>query len=77
METVDDETVAAAKDFIEKARTDDKPFFVWWSGTRMHFPHPRQRRKAWRSGKYPEQDEYTCGMVEHDMHMGEFLAAAR
>jgi len=37
MEVVDDETSAAAMKFIEKAAKDDKPFFVWWSGTRMHF----------------------------------------
>jgi len=37
METVDDETVAAAKRFIRNAAKADKPFFVWWNGTRMHF----------------------------------------
>ena len=37
MEIVDDETSAAALKFIEKAVKDDKPFFVWWNGTRMHF----------------------------------------
>lgn len=37
METVDDETVAAAIDFIERQTKAGKPWFVWWSGTRMHF----------------------------------------
>jgi arylsulfatase len=23
--------------------------------------------------KYPNADEYTCGMIEHDMHIGQFL----
>ena len=36
-ETIDDETVAAAKDFIRRAVKSGEPFFVWWNGTRMHF----------------------------------------
>lgn len=74
METVDDETVAAAKAFIEKAVADDKPFFVWWSGTRMHFrTHVSEEKMAVAKGIYPRADEYTAGMIEHDMHIGEFL----
>ncbi|UCE58438.1 MAG: sulfatase-like hydrolase/transferase, partial [Phycisphaerales bacterium] len=37
METVDDETLEAALDFIERQHKADKPFFCWWNGTRMHF----------------------------------------
>jgi arylsulfatase A-like enzyme len=37
METIDDETVAAAKDFITRQAKAGKPFFCWWNGTRMHF----------------------------------------
>ena len=37
METVDEETVAAALDFMDRANAQDKPFFVWWNATRMHF----------------------------------------
>jgi arylsulfatase len=69
METVDDETVAAAIDFIERQNAADKPFFVWWSGTRMHF---RTHVKAEHRG-ISGQDEYSDGMVEHDMHIGQFL----
>jgi arylsulfatase A-like enzyme len=36
METVDDEILKAAIDFIDKARRDNKPFFVWLNPTRMH-----------------------------------------
>jgi arylsulfatase len=75
METVDDETVAAAKDFIARAVADDKPFFVWWSGTRMHFrTHVSDAKMQQCKAMYPRADEYTCGMIEHDMHIGEFLA---
>ena len=34
MATLDGETVAAATDFIERAHEDNKPFYVWWNGTR-------------------------------------------
>ncbi|MEM1403027.1 MAG: arylsulfatase [Pseudomonadota bacterium] len=75
METVDDETVAAALAFIDKAVASDTPFFVWWSGTRMHFrTHVSDEKMAQCKAQYPRADEYTCGMVEHDMHIGEFLA---
>jgi len=69
METIDDETVAAAIDFIKRQNTADTPFFVWWSGTRMHF---RTHVKAELRG-ISGQDEYSDGMVEHDMHIGQFL----
>ena len=71
METIDDETVAAAIDFIERQEAAGKTWFVWWSGTRMHF---RTHVKAEHRG-ISGQDEYSDGMVEHDMHIGEFLKA--
>ena len=69
METINDETVAAAIRFIEQANKDGKPFFVWWNGTRMHF---RTHVKAEHRG-ISGQDEYADGMVEHDMHVGQLL----
>ena len=69
METIDDETVAAAIKFIKKANADGTPFFVWWNGTRMHF---RTHVKAEHRG-ISGQDEYADGMVEHDMHVGQLL----
>ena len=74
METVDDETVAAAIDFIERQTKAGNPWFVWWSGTRMHFrTHVSAKKMAEIKKKYPHADEYTCGMIEHDMHIGQFL----
>jgi arylsulfatase len=69
METVDDETVDAAIDFIRRAHDAGEPFFVWWSGTRMHFRTHVKEELRGISG----QDEYSDGMVEHDMHIGRFL----
>jgi arylsulfatase len=68
METIDDETIAAAKDFIKKQVEDDKPFFTWWNATRMHFrTHVRDEHR------HDGNDEYTDGMIEHDNHVGELL----
>jgi arylsulfatase len=36
METVDDEILDNALKFVDKARKDDKPFFLWLNPTRMH-----------------------------------------
>jgi arylsulfatase A-like enzyme len=69
METVDDETIASAKDFIQRSVKAGTPFFVWWNGSRMHF---RTHVKAEHRG-LSGQDEYSDGMVEHDMHVGQLL----
>ena len=69
METIDDETVAAAKQWIIDQNDAGNPWFLWWSGTRMHFrTHVKEEIKG-ISG----QDVYSDGMLEHDMHIGEFL----
>lgn len=71
METIDEETVTAAIDFITRQAKADKPFFVWWNGTRMHF---RTHVKAEHRG-ISGQDEYSDGMVEHDGQVGQLLKA--
>ena len=69
METIDDESVAAAIDFIKRAHAEGTPFYVWWNGTRMHFRTHVKEELRGISG----QDEYADGMVEHDMHVGQLL----
>jgi arylsulfatase A-like enzyme len=71
METIDDETVAAAKDFIKRQHDAGKPFFVWWNGTRMHFRTHVKKEHVGISGS--SGNNYHDGMVEHDMHVGELL----
>jgi arylsulfatase A-like enzyme len=69
METIDDETVNAAMDFIDRQVKANKPFFCWWTATRMHFrTHVRESMRG-RSG----QDEYLDGMLEHDDDVGKLL----
>jgi arylsulfatase len=70
METIDDEVTAATLDFMEKAKKDGKPFFIWWNSTRMHiFTH----LKAESEGK-TGLGIYADGMVENDGHVGVLLA---
>ena len=69
METIDEETLAAAKDFVTRQKSAGKPFFCWWNATRMHF---RTHVKAGNRG-ISGQDEYSDGMVEHDAMVGDFL----
>lgn len=71
METVDAETLAAARDFISRQHEAQKPFFVWWNATRMHFRTHVKESNTGISG--PSGDEYHDGMVEHDMQVGELL----
>lgn len=68
METIDDETLAAAKEYIKKQVAAGKPFFTWWNATRMHF-----RTHVRADHRHKGNDEYTDGMIEHDNHVGELL----
>lgn len=70
METVDDETSDAAIAWIREQHAAGKQWFAWWNGTRMHFRTHVKEELTGISG----QNEYGDGMVEHDMHIGKFLA---
>ena len=69
MQTVDDETIAAAEAFIRDAVDGETPFFVWWNATRMHiWTHLKPESEGVTGlGIYPD------GMVEHDGHVGHLL----
>ncbi|WP_274626531.1 arylsulfatase [Arvimicrobium flavum] len=69
MPTVDEEFLAAAKDFIDRQAKADKPFFCWFNSTRMHvFTHLKPESLG-KTGKGIHAD----GMVEHDGHVGQLL----
>jgi arylsulfatase A-like enzyme len=71
METIDDETTAAAMDFMERQVQAKKPFFTWMNTTRMHvFTHVRPEY-AGKSGM--PGNEYADGMWEHDQDVGKLL----
>ena len=41
----------------------------------MHFrTHVSEEKMAMIKKEYPNADEYTVGMIEHDMHIGQFLS---
>ncbi len=69
METIDEEFLVAAKDFIDRQAKAEKPFFVWFNSTRMHvFTHLKPDSMG-KTGKGIHAD----GMVEHDGHVGQLL----
>jgi arylsulfatase A-like enzyme len=73
METIDDETSAAAIDYMKRQHTAGKPFFVWFNSTRMHL---RTHVRASHRGRYQHGDsEYIDGMEEHDDTVGTLLKA--
>ncbi len=73
METIDDETSAAAIDYMKRQHAASKPFFVWFNATRMHL---RTHVRAEHRGKYKHGDsEYIDGMIEHDETVGTLLKA--
>jgi len=52
METVDDEIRDLALNFIDKAKKEDKPFFVWLNPTRMHIvTHLSEKYQKLRNSK--------------------------
>jgi arylsulfatase len=73
METIDDETTAAAIDFMTRQARAGTPFFTWMNFTRMHaFTHIREANRG-QSGM-PGND-YADGMIEMDMNVGRLLQA--
>ncbi|HYB42991.1 MAG TPA: arylsulfatase [Candidatus Methylomirabilis sp.] len=74
METIDDETTAAAIDFMGKQVKQGKPFFTWMNFTRMHiYTHVRPEYRG-KAGLGPGH-EYADGMWEMDQNVGKLLKA--
>nr|WP_246184850.1 arylsulfatase [Paracoccus aestuariivivens] len=72
METVDDETSAAAIDFMKRQHDAGKPFFTWMNTTRMHFrTHVRDEHRS--APGLTALTEYADGMIEHDNVIGTLL----
>ena len=70
METVDEEITASAIGWMEKQVKADKPFFLWYNSTAMHFRTHLADKNRGKSG----QDDYSDRMVVHDEQIGEILA---
>ncbi len=69
METIDEEVLEVAEDFIRRSASRDQPFFVWFNTTRMHvWTRLKEESKGVTGlGIYPD------GMVEHDGQIGTLL----
>src|SRR5262249_42573218 len=70
METVDEEFIGAALDFMERKTQDGAPWFCYVNTTRMHvFTHLKPSSDGQTGlGLYPD------GMVELDGYVGQLLA---
>ena len=69
METVDEEFLTAAMNFIDRQVKAGKPFFVWFNSTRMHIHTHLRPESEGKTGLGVEAD----GMVEHDGMVGQLL----
>ena len=69
METVDEEITSAALGWMEKQAKANKPFFLWYNSTAMHFRTHLADKNRGKSG----QDDYSDRMVTHDEQIGEML----
>jgi arylsulfatase A-like enzyme len=71
METVDDEILEHALDFIERQHAAGTPFFAWVNTTHMHlFTHPKPESVG-QAGRW--QSPYHDTMIDHDKLVGVLL----
>jgi arylsulfatase len=71
MQTVDDEFLAAATDFIKRQHQAGTPFFVWFNTTHMHFRTHTKPESLGQAGRW--QSPYHDTMIDHDKHVGALL----
>jgi len=69
METIDEEITSAALTWMEKQAKAEKPFFLWYNSTAMHFRTHVAAKNLGKSG----QDPYSDRMVVHDEQIGQML----
>ena len=73
METIDDEVTVHARRFIEDAKRDGTPFFVWFNTTHMHFRTHTKPESRGQAGRW--QSPYHDTMIDHDKAVGQLLDA--
>jgi arylsulfatase len=69
METVDEEITERALQWMEQQAKAQKPFFLWYNATAMHFRTHVAEKNLGKSG----QDPYSDRMVVHDEQVGTIL----
>src|ERR1700734_3298226 len=70
METIDEEITDRAMAWMETQAKAEKPFFLWYNSTAMHFRTHVAEKNLGKSG----QDPYSDRMVVHDEQIGQMLA---
>jgi arylsulfatase A-like enzyme len=73
METIDDDIVARAVDFIQRQNKAGKPFFVWINTTHMHLRTHTKPESLGQAGRW--QSPYHDTMIDHDKNVGTVLKA--
>jgi arylsulfatase len=73
METIDDDIVNRAVDFIQRQNKAGKPFFVWVNTTHMHFRTHTKPESIGQAGRW--QSFYHDTMIDHDKNVGTVLKA--
>ncbi|MGZ5287893.1 MAG: arylsulfatase [Actinomycetota bacterium] len=71
METIDDEIVDGAVDFITRKHAERTPFFLWVNTTHMHFRTHTKPESRGQAGRW--QSDYHDTMIDHDRHVGRVL----
>jgi len=71
METIDDEIIAGALDFLDRKSSENSPFFLWLNTTHMHLRTHAKPESRGQAGRW--QSEYHDTMVDHDRHVGQVL----
>jgi arylsulfatase len=69
METIDEEITSSALGWMETQAKANKPFFLWYNSTAMHFRTHLAAKNRGKSG----QDDYSDRMVTHDEQIGQML----
>jgi arylsulfatase A-like enzyme len=73
METIDEEIVEAAVDFLERRHDEGVPVFLWVNTTHMHFRTHTKPESLGQAGHW--QSPYHDTMIDHDRNVGRVLDA--
>jgi arylsulfatase len=73
METVDDVFLKSDFDFMDKAKKDGKPFFVWHNTTRMHVWTFLSKKYASMMNSETNYNLYEAGMAQLDDIVGSIM----
>ena len=67
------EVIPRALDFMERARSEGKPFFVWLNTSRMHLYTRLSDEWRYAAEEYTsEADYHGSGMLQHDHDIGSY-----